>query len=276
MQAAAALIANPWFVYLASRRIFQGRPKGVCFPGMNCHACPLAMYSCPIGALQHSLAARSAGVFLYAFGSIGLVGALVGRMACGWACPFGLLQELLYKVPLPKCRLPRWAGSCKYLALAVPAVLLPLLLREHWYSRLCPVGTLEGGITLQALPPRGLSRQALQPGAFLWLKIGILAVFLLWMMVARRPFCRTACPLGAAWSLFNPISLYRMEVDEERCIACGRCEEVCPVEICIYENPNAPECIRCLECRKVCPTGAVSSGFRVRRRKGPAGAAQEH
>lgn len=270
VQAAAALIANPWFVYLGSRRIFQGRPKGICFPGMNCYACPLAMYSCPIGALQHSLASRSLGAFFYVAGTIGVIGALVGRMACGWVCPFGLLQELLYKVPLPKFRLPRRAGYFKYLALGILAVLLPLLLREHWYSRLCPVGTLEGGIPLQALPPDGLSREVLQPGAFFWLKIAILAVFLLWMMVTRRPFCRTACPLGAMWSLFNPISLYRMDVDEDYCDGCGECEGVCPVDIRIYENPNSPECIRCLECKRACPGGAVTSGFRLTRLGMPA------
>jgi ferredoxin-type protein NapH len=267
LQVSAALVANPWFYYFKSRMIFQGSPKGVCFPGMNCYACPLALYSCPIGSLQHSFASRSMGAFLYVAGTIGLIGALVGRMACGWVCPFGLLQELLYKVPLPKFRLARWAGHFKYLALGILAVLMPLLLREHWYSRLCPVGTLEGAIPLQAMPPSGVPRTVLQPGVFFWLKIAILAVFLLWMMVTKRPFCRTACPLGAIWSMFNPISLYRLEVDGDSCNRCDKCREVCPVDINVYDNPNSAECIRCLECKGACPNGAVTSGFRGLRRE---------
>jgi polyferredoxin len=268
-QVSALVVGNAWFAYLVNRTIFRGVPKGVCYPGMNCYACPLAMYSCPIGALQHSLAVRSFGAFAYVIGTLGLIGALFGRLACGWICPFGLLQELLYKVPLPKLKLPSWAGYLKYVALGVLAVLLPLLVREHWYSRLCPVGTLEGAIPLQALPPAGVSRSVLEPGVFFWLKIGILVVFLLWMTVTRRPFCRTACPLGAFWSFFNPVSLYRMGIDPEKCTMCGKCREVCPVDINVYEKPNAPECVRCLDCKKACPYGAVTSGFLLSRGQSP-------
>lgn len=260
-QLAAAVAANPWIVYFRNGGIYRGNGKGVCLPGMNCYACPLALYSCPIGAMQHSLAVRSAGAMLYVFGTIAAVGAVVGRMPCGWICPFGLLQDVAYKVPLPKLRLPRWAGYFKYASLVVLAVALPLATRSHWFSRLCPVGTLQGGIPLQAFPPGNVPSFALRPGVFFWLKIAILAVFLLWMMVTRRPFCRTACPLGALWSLFNPFSLYRMNVDGSACTSCGRCREVCPVDICVAETPNSPECIRCLDCVKACPAGCIGSGF---------------
>lgn len=266
-QIAAVLVANPWFYYFKSRMIYRGSPKGICLPGMNCYACPLALYSCPIGALQHSLAARSAGAMLYVVGTLAAIGAFVGRMPCGWICPFGFLQDLLYKVPLPKLRLPRWAGYFKYVTLAILAVILPLAVQVHWFSRLCPVGTLEGGIPLQALPPSGVTRATLQPGVFFWLKIAILTIFLLWMMATKRPFCRTACPLGAIWSLFNPISLYRLQVDGNICMKCGKCRDVCPVDISVYENPNSPECVRCLECKKACPTGCVTSGFSAPRRQ---------
>jgi ferredoxin-type protein NapH len=261
-QAAATIIANPWLYYFKSRTLFNRGAKGICFPGMNCYACPLAMYSCPIGSLQHSLASRSAGAVLYVVGTLGAIGALVGRIPCGWVCPFGLLQDLMYKVPLPKLRLPRWAGYFKYVCLGILAVLLPLVVRVHWFSRLCPVGALEGGIPLQALPPAGVPRAVMAPGLFFWLKIAILAVFLLWMMSTKRPFCRTACPLGAILSLFNPVSLYRLQVDRESCNKCGKCREVCPVDINVCDNPNSPECVRCLECKKACPCGSVTSGFR--------------
>lgn len=260
-QIAAVVIANPWVFYFKDNVLYRGKGKGVCFPGMNCYACPMAMYSCPIGAMQHSLAVRSAGAMLYVFGTLAALGAVIGRIPCGWVCPFGFLQDLAYKVPLPKLSLPRWAGYFKYVALLVLAIALPLATRVHWYSRLCPVGTLEGGIPLQAFPPNGVPSFVMRPGVFFWLKIAILAIFLLWMLVTKRPFCRTACPLGAVWSLFNPFSLYRMRVDGSVCRSCGKCKEVCPVDICIADNANSPECIRCLDCKKACPEGCVTSGF---------------
>lgn len=283
VQLAGVLAANPWFVYLGTRTIYQGKAKGVCFPGLNCYACPLALMSCPIGSLQHSLAlaspqgkARASGevvaqavrqttsstyaALLYVVGSIGLVGILTGRLLCGWVCPFGLLQDLLYKIPLPKLTLPRWTRFGKYVALGALAMLLPYITGVSWYSRLCPAGTLEGALPLKALPPASPLPPA---GWFFWLKVGILVFFLALMLVSKRPFCRTACALGAALALMTPVSFYRMDVDSHLCNSCGRCREVCPVDINIFDDPNSPECVRCLECKAACPRGAVKSGFRA-------------
>jgi polyferredoxin len=280
-QVIGTLAANPWFTYIGTRTIYQGKAKGVCFPGFNCYACPLALFSCPIGSLQHSLvimspqgsssasgqaiaraarqqASHSIAALLYVLGFIGLIGVVTGRLVCGWICPFGLLQDLLYKIPTPKLGLPRWARFGKYAALGVLAMLIPYLTGVHWYSRLCPAGSLEGALPLKALPPKSPLPEI---GWFFWLKIGILVVFLAWMVVTKRPFCRTACALGAAYALLTPVSLYRMSVDNERCTTCGRCREVCPVDINIFDGPNSPECIRCLDCKKECPAGAISSGF---------------
>jgi polyferredoxin len=281
-QAVAVFVANPWFVYLSSRTIYQGKAKGICFPGFNCYACPLALYSCPIGSLQHSLAilspgARSLsagqgigavvkrqasypiGAFLYVVGFIGLIGIVTGRLVCGWICPFGLLQDLLYKIPVPKIGLPSWMRFGKYLALVAVAMLIPYITGINWYSRLCPAGTLEGALPLKVLPPTGGLPAA---GWFFWFKIGILVAFLCWMVVTKRPFCRTACALGGAYALLAPVSLYRMRVDTAKCTRCGRCRNVCPVDINIYEDAGSPECVHCLDCKKECPEKAISSGFR--------------
>ena len=268
-QIAGALVANPWFVYFSTRKIYQGRAKGICFPGFNCYACPLATFSCPIGSLQQCFAINRPGrppgnpfniaPLLYVIGFVGLVGAVSGRLVCGWICPFGFLQDLLYKVRSPKLRLPSWARFGKYATLVVLVMLVPYVTGVHWFSRLCPAGALEGGIPLTIFPPKG----GLPPiGAFFWFKTGILVVFLCWMVVTKRPFCRAACPLGAMYALLTPVSLYRMHVDAQKCTECGDCAKICPVDINIYENANSTECVRCLECKRHCPRGAISSGFR--------------
>lgn len=268
-QLVALLALNPYFLYFSSRSVYQGILKGVCVPGLNCYACPLTVFACPIGSLQHSFAllsgrvkgylARGFGVLLYVLGSVGLVGAVVGRMPCGWICPFGFLQDLLYKVPVPKLRLPRDVRWGRYVFLLGLVVLVPLLTAESWFSRLCPAGALEGGLLFKVAPPR----DPLPPtGWFFWLKMGILAFFLLWFVFSKRPFCRAVCPLGALLGACNRFSLYRLRVDEELCDRCGKCRRVCPVDIDIFEDPDSPDCIRCLECREACPRGAIAGGFR--------------
>src|SRR4030042_4196298 len=107
-QVAGVFALNPYVQYFSTRVIYQGGAKYVCAPGFNCDACPLAAFSCPIGSLQHgftllSLKVRefrlAAGALIYVLASVGILGAIAGRIPCGWICPFGFLQELLYKIP---------------------------------------------------------------------------------------------------------------------------------------------------------------------------------
>jgi ferredoxin-type protein NapH len=268
VQVASVFLLNPYFSYFSSRVIYQGEAKYLCAPGLNCYACPLAAFSCPIGGLQLAFArlslktrefAAGLGVLLYAVGFVGLLGAVLGRIPCGWICPFGFLQDLLHKVPSPKWKLPRSVDFGKYAALFILAVALPFFTAQSWFSRLCPAGALEGGAFLKAVPP---AAPLPETGWFFWLKIGILVFFLTWAVFSRRPFCRAACPLGAMLGVMNRVSLYRMAVDDAGCDSCGRCSKVCPMGIEVHDNPNSPECIRCLECREACTRGAITAGFR--------------
>ncbi len=224
-------------------------------PGMNCYACPGAIFACPIGTLQHFAIIQQ--VPFYTLGVLGLIGALVGRLACGWLCPFGWLQERLYALGR-RLRLAQWEVSprlswLRYAFLVGLVFLVPLLTLEPWFSKLCPVGTLQAGIPLVLWDAelRGMA------GGLFVLKVAILAAFLAWMLLAKRPFCRLVCPLGAIWSPFNRVSALRLAVDEGACTRCDACEQACPVAIRPYEDPASTACIRCGECVKVCPTQAL-------------------
>ncbi len=244
VQIISALVINSY--------VTQATTKGIPCPALNCYACPAAAFACPIGTIQHFVGRRKFP--LYVLGVVGLVGALVGRASCGWLCPFGWLQELVYKLPVPKLRLPNRFNWTRYLVLAGLVVAAPLVTRDPWFCKLCPAGSLEAGIPVVLLDP--LVRATV--GAFYWLKIGLLGTFLAWMSVTRRPFCRWICPLGALWSPFNPVSSFRLQVDQETCTQCHRCQQVCPVDIPVYQAPNAAACIRCLACVRTCPTNSIS------------------
>jgi polyferredoxin len=270
-QALSALAINAWLPNWLTGKIYQGKIKGVCIPVLNCYSCPAAMGACPIGAIQTflasvrlNLAAAEAKFGLYVVGLLGVVGSVVGRMPCGWLCPFGLIQELMHKIPTPKLKLPRSFSHFRYAFLGVLVVALPLLvvdqygLGQTWFCKwVCPAGTLEAGIPLIFL---NVGLRGLIGFMYRW-KVSLLILFLVWMTVSRRPFCRAVCPLGAILGLFNKVSLFQMAVDDQKCTLCDRCRRDCPVDIGIYQSANSPDCVRCLKCVDSCKYGAVNYAF---------------
>jgi polyferredoxin len=262
-QTVSTILHNLYLPGYAGITIYQGFLKGFCTPTLNCHACPGAFLTCPIGALQNFGARQQFPFFVVGF--LGLVGVAVGRMTCGWLCPFGFLQDLLKKVSRRVVRLPRWMGYTKYVMLAVLAVALPLALAESWFSKLCPAGGIQGAV------PWALAGGSDSPamagfdigsmiGALFWIKMAILGAFLVGMVFIKRPFCRTMCPLGAIFSFFNRVSLVKIRIDREACTGCGLCDSVCPVDLAVVDEVDSPECIKCLECTR-CPTGAIRAEF---------------
>jgi ferredoxin-type protein NapH len=238
---------------------------------LNCYSCPSAVAACPIGSLQHAVASIRVRLSigesqfgLYALGSLGVVGSLVGRFPCGWFCPFGLVQELLHKLPGPKLRIPRFLTHLRYAVLALTVFILPFLVLDAagygdtWFCKwICPAGTLEAGLPLVVANAGIRSQVGL---LFAW-KVALLAAFVLWMIVSMRPFCRTICPLGAILGLFNKVSLLRLTVDSDRCASCGDCSRACPVALEVPRRPNSPDCIRCLKCVKTCERGCLDYEF---------------
>lgn len=270
IQLAAAALFNGYALGFQRGKIFTGASKAFCVPVLNCYSCPGALGACPIGALQAVLGSHRRFPF-YVLGLLMLFGVALGRAVCGLLCPFGLVQDLLHRIPVPKARLPkgidRPARYLKYVVLAVLVILLPAfagtdlgVAPPFFCQYLCPAGTLEGGIPLL------LSNPALRQAAgalFRW-KALILAAILVLSLFIHRPFCKYLCPLGAFYALFSRFSLYQMRLDQSRCVGCKACQRVCPMDVEITKNINSPECIRCGECRRACPTGAISSGFRQR------------
>jgi polyferredoxin len=258
-QIVSTVVHNGYFPAYFGTFLYQGFLKGGCTPTLNCYACPSAFFSCPIGALQNFARRRQFPFFLVGF--FGVVGMGVGRMACGWLCPFGFLQDGMKKISKRVVPLPAWMGNLKYASLVVLAIALPFLLDESWFSRLCPAGAVEGalpwvaGVALKVPGSRGMSLETMMGTSF-WIKMAILVFFLVTMVYVKRPFCRTSCPMGAVFSLFNKLSLVRLKVDPEVCGQCNFCRDVCPVDLVAYKQVDSPECIKCLECTK-CPKGAI-------------------
>jgi len=209
IQVIVAILTNGSWSFPFTKTLYQGPLKVICAPGLNCYSCPAATTYCPMGSIQQLLGglrfALENGQYYFGFsvlGSIGVLGGLFGRMICGWACPFGFIQELLHKIPSRKFRIPRMLSHGKYLFLLLFVVVLPLVLVDEfgsgspWFCKfVCPAGTLEAGIPMLLLQPNLRSTI----GLLFLNKFVIMLLFLTWAVFPAGPFAEPPAP----WALFT-------------------------------------------------------------------------
>ncbi|GAA0121698.1 MAG: 4Fe-4S binding protein [Clostridium argentinense] len=268
VQALFTIATNGYFKGFLEGNIYKGNSKKFCVPGLNCYSCPGALGACPIGSMQAVIGSIRYDFSLYILGIISAFGILLGRFICGWLCPFGLVQDLLHKIPFLKYKVPKKINDIlkylKYAILIVFVILLPFLFQDElgisdpfFCKYICPSGTLMGGI------PLVLGNESLKSAIgflFAW-KMAILIFIIILSIIVFRPFCRYICPLGAFYSFMNPISFYKLKVKEDKCNKCGGCAKVCKLNIEVYKNSNSGECIRCGDCVKACPKKAIKAGI---------------
>jgi ferredoxin-type protein NapH len=263
------------------------RMHSVCGPVFHCYSCPLATFACPIGVLAQFSALHV--LPLVAVGTLAAVGAVVGSFVCGWACPFGFLQDLLARIPTPKFSLPAWTGVFRYVVLVALVLAIPYWYgegHELFFCRLCPAGTLEGAIpnTAQLVLSRQIgaeldatesetaapdpTRKDAAPGEgagqdIPWpsrTRTVILVAVLAAALVTWRPWCTLLCPLGAIYAVCNRFSMVFMRFHPDRCRECKVCRSLCRGG----ERPNSRvdglRCVRCMECQQ-CQAVSIATVF---------------
>ncbi len=275
-QLISAILSNAYIVaWFKSPFLYMGSAKAITPPILNCYACPSAIVSCPVGSVQHFMVIKAFPY--YVLGFLVILGASVGRFFCGWACPFGLVQDILARIKKVKIAIPKFLLYGKYIVLIAAVFVIPYLAADTIFCKICPQGALEGGIPQILLQPQlrhliGLGNNNQEnlsdaddeedfdnvstKGLLYWIKISLLILIIGCSILIKRPFCRVICPLGAFMAIFNKISFLQMSVAKERCTNCLWCRKVCPVDINIHDDPNSPECLRCGLCT-ACPASAV-------------------
>ena len=262
IQLYAALLYNAHLKGYIKGNIYTGNIKVICVPGLNCYSCPGAVGACPLGALQNALASSGNKAPYYIFGILLVFAVTFGRTVCGWLCPAGLIQEIVYKIPTPKLQKSKITyilSYLKYIILIVFVIIIPL-----WYSLkkvplpafckyICPAGTLEGAVQLLAHPVNADKFSML---GVLFTRKWIILILLLCMSVfIYRVFCRFLCPLGAIYSLFNRFCLIGIYVNSDKCTNCGKCTILCPMDT---KKAGDHECIQCGKCIKECGYNAIT------------------
>ena len=227
--------------------------KLFCNPVLSCHSCALAWFTCPVGIWVHY-----SGWHLFPYVAIGttvLLGVLIGRMLCGWVCPFGFLQDLVHKIPTRKFELPSWTSYVKYAVLVLTVFLFPFLWGESTqlsFCRVCPSSALQ--VTIPYLVEGGTWTVTT------YVKLGLLVGVVGLAIVAERSFCKVFCPIGAFLAPLNYLSFWKVRWPTSDCLACQQCDAACPTNVDpslrIEEGipPNrALDCIVCHQCQPECP-----------------------
>ena len=170
------IVTNGYLYGFLNGKIYKGSLKYACVPGLNCYSCPGAIASCPLGALQAALNKHNFEVPFAVLGFFFVFGSIFGRFVCGWLCPFGLVQDLLHKIPLfrKKKQLP-YHSILKYgkyvvlfgLVVIGSSFLFTGFAKIPAFCKfLCPSGTLMGAIPLLSMDeqlPLSLARKRYWP-----------------------------------------------------------------------------------------------------------------
>ncbi|MBP3217709.1 MAG: 4Fe-4S binding protein, partial [Lachnospiraceae bacterium] len=161
-----------------------------------------------------------------------------GRGWCGYACWTAMVLDFLpYPVPAqPRKNL----GWIRYITFALSLIFVSALFLAH-------VGNLER-----------IMFWAFIIGNVLYYAVGIILAY---AFKDNRAFCKYICPVTVFLKPMSYFALFRVRCDKEKCISCGKCKRICPMNVDVTDNSrrreNGTECILCMECVKNCPKGAL-------------------
>ncbi|MCI8624287.1 MAG: 4Fe-4S binding protein [Provencibacterium sp.] len=163
---------------------------------------------------------------------------LFGRGWCGYACWTAMVLDFLpYKIPeMPRKRI----GWIRYIPFLASLTFVLALFLTH-------AGSMEK-----------IMFRAFIIGNVFYYAVGITFAFI---FKDNRAFCKYICPITVFLKPMSSFSLLRINCDKSKCVSCGTCKKVCPMEVDVTDNSrkrkNGTECILCLECVKSCPKDAL-------------------
>ena len=185
-----------------------------------------------------------------AFGFFIVLAVIGNKIICGWACPFGALQELIYSIPIlqkiKKKKLPFVFTNTIRAGLFIAMFLLLFGI----------IGGRKGFVIYHYINPFNLFDLHFETVSILLIVI----IALLVSFIAYRPFCQLICPFGLISWIAERFSIFRVQIDKEKCTQCGACIKVCPLEAAegrVNGKKMPADCFSCARCLNVCPVDAI-------------------
>jgi Pyruvate/2-oxoacid:ferredoxin oxidoreductase delta subunit len=212
-----------------------------------------------------------------AFGIFLAMVVLANKFICAWGCQFGTVQDLIF-------RLNRNAKDRSGLLwqIKLPFVVTNAV-RITFFGALAVLAFAWGSDIVEPIDPFKLYR----PATLAWAGGIFVGALLLGSLFIYRPWCHLFCPFGLIGWLGEKISVSKIRVNYDTCIACEACAQACPSTVMgaiLKRDRIIPDCFACATCITTCPTHSISWGLgprtrpphdkfakRAKRDKGPRG-----
>jgi len=181
------------------------------------------------------------------------------KIICGWACPFGALQELIYSIPILqkiKKKKPPFVFTNTIRACLFITTLIFLF---------GIIGGRKGFIIYHYLNPFNLFNLDFEAFSILLTVIIVLLV----SFIAYRPFCQFICPFGFISWIAERFSIFGVRIDKKKCTQCGACIKACPLEAAegrVNGKKMPADCFSCARCLNVCPVDAIQYASVLKKR----------
>ena len=258
-------------------------PLTAALPGTSCNFLNYNVGACVVYQTEHFLSVGLADSWMFLLVlvlSFLIIYVAMGRAWCGWACPLGMIQDVMNwvrgRLGISRYRLSPFqlqvlnvgrysiffAGLLLSMFIALDIVTYYLNVGDVYrpICQVCPAYPLftisQAGLGLTT----GVGAQNIP-----WLSIAVLGLFLFSSVVVRRPFCRI-CPVAVIMMPFNRVSGVSLHKDGKKCTRCSMCHRVCPVDVTeVWKEMEETDitvhnCILCMRCVEVCPEDGCLTG----------------
>jgi len=195
---------------------------------------------------------------LIAFGFFIILAVVGNKMICGWACPFGAFQELIYSLPILR----------RIKQKKLPFILTNTIRAGLFIAMLLflfgVIGDRKGTVIYHYVNPFNLFNLDFESFSILLTVI----IALLGSFIIYRPFCQFVCPFGFVSWIAERFSIFRVQIDHDQCTQCGACIKACPLEASkgrVAGKKIPADCFSCARCLNVCPVDAIqyTSVFKI-------------
>ena len=228
-----------------------------------------------------------------------LITILLGRVFCGFICPFGAINHVVGAVRpslkgkrLLKANEKKPEQKLKYFILFF--ILISAVAGLNLTGLMDPIALLFRSMALAVIPGIGVALRsvfdAMANSDINLLKlasyasevllspvfgynvrvfqtawfIGLIFIIILFLNRVRPRFwCRVLCPLGALMGLFSMVSLLKLKKNPEKCTNCNLCEKHCQGAASPHPDKvwESSECVACFNCHNLCPEKALRFSF---------------